>query len=59
MKVVFKASGIKYFTGKLELNQQLVRLYNLCLPSFVVPTRWMIINPKYKTVNYYIFGVLF
>lgn len=59
MIVVFKVSGIKYFAGKLEFNQQLVQLYNLCLPSFIVLTHWMLINLKYKPANYYIFGVLF
>lgn len=55
MIFVFKVSGIKYFTGKLVFNQQLVQLYNLCL-SFSVPTHWIPITLKYKTVNY-IFGL--
>lgn len=59
MVIVFKVSGIEYFAGKLEFNQQLVPLYNLWLPSFIVPTHWMLINPKYKTVNNYVFRVLF
>lgn len=29
MVIVFKVSGIEYFAGKLEFNQQLVPLYNL------------------------------
>lgn len=57
MIFVCGVSGIKYFTGKLEFNQQLVQLYNLCL-SFSVPTYWIPINLKYKTDNH-IFGLSF